>query len=169
MDDSLDAENKTAEDSANDSTEVGESLEPEPPKKRVIGRPFVKGQSGNPKGGPKSKETNLALRRLSAKRMPADLMKQIPPSLRPMLSKKPTGYELVAFRILAGAMSGDTQFIRIYLDRMEGKVQPDVATANTGQLHLIAGIMKAGPVPVGGVNPSAMDEEDDGATPEVAP
>jgi phage I-like protein len=73
--------------------------------KRVIGRPFQPGQSGNPNGRPKSKPFKEALQRaLNAAGDDRDML------------------EAVATALVGKAMMGDVPAIKELADRMDGKV-----------------------------------------------
>jgi hypothetical protein len=73
--------------------------------KRVIGRPFQPGQSGNPNGRPKSKPFRKALSEaLKASDDDSEILKA------------------VALALVAKAKEGDVQAIKEIADRMDGKV-----------------------------------------------
>lgn len=73
--------------------------------KRVIGRPFQPGQSGNPNGRPKSKPFKKALSdALKAAEDDSEVLKA------------------VALALVTKAKEGDVQAIKEIADRMDGKV-----------------------------------------------
>lgn len=166
MDDSLSPENEKPQirdGEPEESLEPDDPIEASAPKKKLYGKPFQKGKSGNPGGRAKTKILSTALLKIGSKRVPAELYKLAPGYLQEMLGKKPTANELMVGRLVMAAISGDLAAMRMVFDRMEGKVQPDVQVANTGALDQLLQVLHMTPVPVGGVNPSAVDEPDDGA------
>lgn len=86
--------------------------------KRVIGRPFLPGQSGNPAGRPK-KGTALT-----------DVMRE-------MLEGNPDIKKAIMAKLLAGAAGGDLAFIREVLDRIDGKPNVTADIHNTGEVVVV--------------------------------
>ncbi len=74
---------------------------------------FKKGQSGNPKGRPKSALLSDAYRRMLAQTCPDD-------------EKKRTWAEVIAERTLVAAAGGDVKAAKEIADRTEGKAQQRV-------------------------------------------
>lgn len=88
--------------------------------KRVIGRPFQPGQSGNPAGRPKSRPFKDALQRaLKAAESDTDLL------------------DKVAFALVAKAHEGDVPAIKEIADRLDGKVTQTIAGDDENPLKLI--------------------------------
>jgi hypothetical protein len=88
--------------------------------KRVIGRPFQPGQSGNPNGRPKSKPFKRAL---SEALRAADDDSEV--------------LQAVALALVAKAKEGDVQAIKEIADRMDGKVtQPIGGDEESGPIQI---------------------------------
>src|SRR5690349_2602358 len=83
--------------------------------KRVVGRPFQKGQSGNPAGRAKGPRLSTLILQGLAKAAPG---------------ARGTEAEVVAEKLVALALAGDLGAIKEVLDRAEGK---SVARAENGQ------------------------------------
>ena len=77
--------------------------------KRVVGRPFKKGQSGNPKGRP-PKEFAIS-----------DMLRSISSEVDPILKK--TNLELICRTAVEQAIEGDQHARKWVADRMEGKAR----------------------------------------------
>lgn len=76
-------------------------------KQRGIGRPFKKGQSGNPNGRPpKSRALSEELRRLLQRRAPGT---------------KRTNLEVIVDQLVTLARDGDKDALRYVFDRLEGR------------------------------------------------
>lgn len=86
--------------------------------KRVIGRPFPPGVSGNPNGRPK-KGTALT-----------DVMRE-------MLEGNPEIKKAIMAKLLKGAADGDLAFIREVLDRIDGKPTVTADIHNTGEVVVV--------------------------------
>jgi hypothetical protein len=91
-------------------------------KGRGLGRPFQKGQSGNPGGRPKGRTISKALRDLLDK---AKLEGHSVPKGQHVV-------DLVARIVLQGALAGDIRFLELLADRTEGKPVPPIE--HDGQL-----------------------------------
>jgi hypothetical protein len=94
--------------------------------KRVIGRPFQPGQSGNPNGRPKSKPFKRALSEaLKAAEDDSDILKA------------------VALALVAKAKDGDVPAIKEIADRLDGKVtQPIGGDEDAGPITVQAIVRK---------------------------
>lgn len=88
--------------------------------KRVIGRPFQPGQSGNPNGRPKSRPFKDALERaLKAAGADKDLL------------------DSVAAALVAKASDGDVPAIKEIADRLDGKVTQPIGGDEDNPLNVI--------------------------------
>lgn len=88
--------------------------------KRVIGRPFQPGQSGNPNGRPKSRPFKEALKK--ALEAVGDDKDQL---------------RLVAQALVAKAMDGDVPAIKELADRLDGKVTQPIGGDEDNPLNII--------------------------------
>ena len=93
--------------------------------KKVIGRPFQPGQSGNPAGRPKSKPFKKAL--YEALKAADDDSK--------MLKK-------VALALVAKAQDGDVPAIKEIADRLDGKVTQPIGGDEDNPLNLVHQIVR---------------------------
>lgn len=95
----------------------------EQPKKKVFGRPFLPGQSGNPSGRPKGSKTLTGiLRELLDKDVPGAVEEHGMPL---------TYAQLLVRTAIKHAAQGNPTFFREILERMDGKV-PDRIEAKLG-------------------------------------
>lgn len=83
--------------------------------KRVIGRPFQPGQSGNPNGRPKSKPFKKAL---------SDALKAAEDDSEAMAA--------IAMALVTKARDGDVPAIKEIADRLDGKVTQPIAGDEDG-------------------------------------
>jgi hypothetical protein len=120
----------------------------EKPKKKVVGRPFPKGVSGNPSGKPKLPEDIRQASRLTVEMFIGlcnKFLMMTPNELQDAIGQgKGTNLEmLVASMIQQGIGEGDPKRFDFLLNRIIGKV-PDI-TEHKGELtfaHLIIESMK---------------------------
>jgi hypothetical protein len=93
--------------------------------KRVIGRPFQPGQSGNPNGRPKSKPFKKALSEaLKAAEDDSEIL------------------QAVALALVAKAREGDVPAIKEIADRLDGKVTQPIAGDDDGAPIAIQAIVR---------------------------
>ncbi len=85
-------------------------------KKMPRGKPWPKGQSGNPKGRPKNEHSITAMLRKQLDKI-ADITLQDGTK-----NTEKTWAELIVDAVLKGAASGDGRLTKELLDRLEGKV-----------------------------------------------
>lgn len=147
----LPAENSEA--ISEESLEPEDPLEPDvlPPKK-VFGRPFQKGKSGNPGGRPKRGPATDALALIADKRTPEEYLQKLPPSIAKIIGKKPTMMQVAMFRAYIMAIQGNIGAMRFIVERLEGKIPAEVSQADTGKLDELMEVLALGGVPPGEVN-----------------
>ena len=93
-------------------------------KKRGPGRPFRKGQSGNPNGRPKNKTSLTALLR--------EEIRKICPEDRQDRSYQ----ELIVTATIRLAMKGNATALALVWERMDGKIPLAVHEPSPGPIHL---------------------------------
>lgn len=111
-------------------------------KKRGPGRPFRKGQSGNPRGRPKNKTSLTALLRKE--------IHKICPEDRQNRSYE----ELIVMATMRLAMQGNATALGLVWERMDGKLPLAVRESASGPIHLNVRYIDS-PVQ----NPSPSDEK----------
>jgi hypothetical protein len=87
--------------------------------RRVVGRPFPKGVSGNPSGlpgRPRTKHITRAAEKLVAQRVPEEIYRRVPE-----LQGK-TWAQAIIYAQALQAIKGDTSAAQFVADRSEGKV-----------------------------------------------
>jgi hypothetical protein len=94
-------------------------------KRRVVGKPFPPGQSGNPGGRPKGRSITALLR---------EGMDKTALAIGVKLAEGQTVAEGITDKLLSMALDGNMESIAVILDRTEGKVsQPLDVTGETVQ------------------------------------
>lgn len=100
-------------------------------KKKLLGKPFQKGQSGNPNGRPKLPKDVVEakqLNRVELERVLNRLIHKTEPELNEVInSNDSTSFEkLIANIIVKGIRQGDQMRANFLLDRLVGKVKEHV-------------------------------------------
>jgi hypothetical protein len=124
-------------------------------------RPWRKGQTGNPKGRPKTKPLSDALKRQLAKKVPVDTLATIvlkAPGIAAVIGRRPTYADLLAFSLIQQGIQGNIAAAGRIFDRVEGKIPKEIMAGDDGKLDEILEALAAGPMPVGSVNEGVDDD-----------
>lgn len=140
---------------------TGENTGPEviPPRRPGIEnlrKPWEKGQSGNPRGRPKSKPLTDALRRIGGKKVTQETLDALirqAPNIQKVLGKRPTYFDLLAYSMIQQGIRGQAGSGARIFERIEGRVVREIQeTGEDDRLDELMEVLTMAPAAPGETN-----------------